>query len=413
MDLAADGRSPRILILGVDYAPDMAGIAPYTTGLAEYLASLGLDVRVVTTFPHYPLYQWSSAAPIAGVVEQRNGVIVDRRWVILPRSNTTGWRILFDTSFGLVALGAAMFAKCDVLISVCVPIQAGLAGGLIARVRGLPSLLWVQDLPVAAAVSTGLLRRDGLGARIGRLVEAAAMRLNTRVVVINERFASYAAELGIPSDSLSVLPDWANDPIDPSVVVAPHGERNDHFLVVHVGNIGHKQGLDVLPSLSKRLGPRFHLLLIGDGSRRKQIEAECRRVGADNVTFTGLQTPEDLASALGSADALLLSQSREVVDSVVPSKLLTYMAASRPIVAAVNPASVAAEIVTKAGCGVVVAAEDASGIASGLEELASRGREDLQSMGKRARDYVSTHHDRATILEAWETMIRRLASHDV
>ena len=398
------------MILGVDYAPDVVGIAPYTTGLAEHLASAGMEVRVVTTFAHYPRYEWSGPAPLRGLVEERNGVTVDRRWVILPRTDTVAWRILFDMSFGVVALAAVMLARCDVVISVCVPIQAGFVGGLVGRIRRLPSILLVQDLPVAAATSTGLLRSNGTAARIGRLVESLAMRLNQRVIVINERFAGYARQSGVAPGSLQVVPNWVNDRVPHSA----HGRsmfglKDDLFLIVYAGNIGHKQGLDVLPALSKLMSPNSQLLVIGDGSQKDRLEEACRQVGASNITFTGLQSPESLASALASANVLFLSQSARVVDSVVPSKLLTYMAAGKPVLAAVDANSVAAEIVKKAGCGIVVMPGSARDIADGFADLAARPLEELGMLGENARQYVADHHNRGSILARWVSLIGELA----
>jgi colanic acid biosynthesis glycosyl transferase WcaI len=187
------------------------------------------------------------------------------------------------------------------------------------------------------------------------------------------------------------------------------GLKDDLFLIVYAGNIGHKQGLDVLPALSKLMSPNSQLLVIGDGSQKDRLEEACRQVGASNITFTGLQSPESLASALASANVLFLSQSARVVDSVVPSKLLTYMAAGKPVLAAVDANSVAAEIVKKAGCGIVVMPGSARDIADGFADLAARPLEELGMLGENARQYVADHHNRGSILARWVSLIGELA----
>ena len=78
----------RIELLGLNYAPEPTGIAPYTTGIARFLADAGHDVHVVTGFPHYP--EWKRTAPYGGrrVDERDGGIRVTRVWHPVPERPT-------------------------------------------------------------------------------------------------------------------------------------------------------------------------------------------------------------------------------------------------------------------------------------------------------------------------------------
>jgi glycosyltransferase involved in cell wall biosynthesis len=106
-----------------------------------------------------------------------------------------------------------------------------------------------------------------------------------------------------------------------------------------------------------------------------------------------------------AADVLLLNQLRSVKDTVIPSKLLTYMAAGRPVLAAVNRASQGAEILLEANGGLLVAPEDPNGLAEGVETLMRAGTQVLAAMSERNRAYAEQHFDQATILAQHESFI--------
>ena len=185
----------KILIVGVDYAPDQIGIAPYTTGLAQHLAGVGHDVTVVTTFPHYPTYRWTHGRRLFSS-ETIEGVRVLRVWCLLPRRGTVS-RIVFDTSFAVAALLVALRRRRpDVVVGVCVPAQTPVVAGFLAKLRRSRSVMLVQDLPVEAAVAVGMLRPGSFAHRVGNAVQQAAFRLANRIVVINGRFGRRLVESG-------------------------------------------------------------------------------------------------------------------------------------------------------------------------------------------------------------------------
>jgi len=406
----------RILIVGVDYSPDVAGIAPYTAGLAEELATLGHDISVVTTFPHYPRYRWSEPEGVRFPWrdEMYNGVRIRRVWTLLPRRNQAAWRIAFDTCFALFAFLAAVMwsGRADAVVSVCVPAQVGIVGGILARLRNADSIFWVKDLPVEAAISTGLLPGHGWVPRVGKAVEAIACRMNQVVVVISDGFASYVQDLG---GHPVLIPDWA--PSAPGAQVTNNrtsirrelGVGAEDFLLIHAGNIGEKQGLDTfLSSLMGIDAKGLQILIIGRGSSEERVRRAASGC-AFPVTFMDFVAPERLMAMMQAADALLLAQLAAVTRSVVPSKLLTYLASGTPVLAVVNAKSSAADLVTRSGAGVVADPAHTGDVIKKLSAMIRMSRSERADVGALGPLFVSRNFSRVTIVSQWVSLLSRTA----
>jgi len=399
----------------MNYRPEATGIGPYTAGLAEHLAEQGHDVVVSTTFPHYPQWSWQQTAGRWPRTETLNGVEVRRMRVILPRRPRARWRIVYDSSFAAAAfLNTALVGRRDVVVCVTPPIQAAFTGAVLARRWRAPLILLVKDLPLEAALSVGMLRPGG-GYRFGEWLEKKAYDLADVIVAINKRFERVLTRQGVPSDKVVVIPDWVD--VEQIGLGSPDvdirellGSSNGDFVVLHCGSMGAKQGLSVAVRAAQIAGEnsRIRLALVGDGPQKPLLEQMVAQGGISNVRLLPLQSVSVFGHMLSTADALLVNQIAGVVDSVMPSKLLAYMAAGRPIVAAANPESVAAQVVREAGCGVVVRPEDPEALANAMRAL-SRDDEGRRELGLAGRRFVELHFERKAILKQWVSLISETA----
>jgi FkbM family methyltransferase len=402
----------RILITGINYTPEATGIGPYTAGLAEHLAGQGHDVLVSTTFPHYPQWRWQP--PVAGWrrTERLNGVEVRRTRVILPRRRRqAGWRITYDTSFaGAALLNCAVMRRPDVVLCVTPPVQTAFAGALLARRWRVPLILLVKDLPLELALAVGMMRR-GRGYRLGEWLERRAYSLADLIVVINQRFERSLSAQQVPPVKVVVIPDWVD--VERIQLQLPEpgmrellGSVDGEFVVLHSGSMGEKQGLGVAVRAAGIAGScaPIRLALVGDGPQKAGLERMVRELDITNVRLLPLQTDSAFPRLLAAADALLLNQRADVLDSVAPSKLLSYMAAGRPVLAAANPDSVAARLVTEAGCGVVVRPEDPEALAEAMRAL-SGDAERRRTLGLAGRRFVEQHFERRAVLGRWDALL--------
>ena len=351
-----------VLIVGINYAPEPAGNAPYTTSLAEHLARTGWEVSVLTGVPHYPAWRREDASRD----EMRNGVRVMRRRHFVPSTPDVGRRGLMEATWAVSGATTTLrLPKADVVLGV-VPSLSGAAVALAASRRmRVPLVLWIQDLMGQAARQSGV---SG-GERVAGLVGGAELRLlgaADRIIVVGEGFASYLVERGLPEERITLARNWSLLPDAASSVDDTRrrfGLPVDASLVLHSGNMGSKQGLDVVVAAAERLSA-VTFVLQGDGSQRAALEAQAS--GLDNVVFLPSLPGQDLADLLHAADVLLLTQRSSVLDMSVPSKLTSYLASGRPIVAGIHPDSEAARVLADASAGTLARSDDVDGLAAAI-----------------------------------------------
>jgi colanic acid biosynthesis glycosyl transferase WcaI len=402
-----------LLILGHNYTPEMTGIGPYTTELAEHFAAGGHAVTVLTTFPHYPRYQWQGKPAIVRR-ERLGGVAVRRIRAILPRRATAAWRIAFDSSVGLgCLLNAIGVARPDLIIAVVPTLQSGFAAGILAKMWRVPSLLLIKDLPIEAGLAVGMLS-GGLVFRLGTAFERLVYRMVDRIVVIGEQFRGNLLAKDVKPELIAVIPDWVDleniKPLPADRDVRAHLAGSEvGFLVLHAGTMAEKQGLQTVVEAAGELAHERAIctVLVGEGPTRARLEAAIKERHLENIRLLPLQPQKYFPKMLAAADALLLNQRAGVVDAVVPSKLLKYMAAGRPVVAAVSENSVAARLIVEAGCGIVVPPENPAHLAAAIQQLCSYP--DLRrKLGQSGRSYAEAQFSKERILARWDQLLREM-----
>lgn len=369
-------RNLRITILGLNYAPEPTGNAPYTASLAAGLAAAGHTVHVITGYPHYP--EWRLKTGYTGWTRSEivNGISVKRLRHYIPRTPKALQRMHMELSFGF----RSMFARWERPDVVLVVSPALFSSGL-AIIRARLSLrrpaigIWVQDIYSRGVVETG----TG-GRRLGRTmakIESWILCSADGVVAIHERFQHYmVTSLGVPSTSTHVIRNWTHLPTAPTYghdeMRASLGWRTDDIVVLHAGNMGQKQGLEnVLAAgrLAAERQSRVRFVLMGDGNQRKSLEAEAH--GVRKVDFVDPLPGNEFQRALAAADILLVNERPGVKDMAVPSKLTSYFSAGVPVVAATDIGSVTASEIESSGGGIRVDAGDPKALLDAVESLGS------------------------------------------
>ncbi|HSF32810.1 MAG TPA: WcaI family glycosyltransferase [Candidatus Tectomicrobia bacterium] len=403
----------RLLVLGINYWPEETGIAVFTTGRCEYLAAQGHEVMMVTGFPYYP--QWRVHDGYRGRLfarETRHGVTILRCYLYVPRRVTTLSRVLHEASFLAFSLIRALGARQpELLLVVSPPLGLAISAVLLSRRWGIPYVFHVADLQPDAALELGMLPEGRLLKGLYRL-ESQAYRQAALVSTLTEAMRQRILTKGVPADKVERSSDWA----DPTLfAVPPVGGGaafrrafglEDRFLVVHIGNMGVKQGLEVVLAAAERSSghPALTFLLVGDGAMRQTLEACATALRFSNLQFLPLQRQDMFRELLAAADLCLVTQQRTVADIVFPSKVITLLAAGRPVVASVNSRSEVARVITEAGGGVVVRPEEPEALLEALLVL-SQDTAGRHAMGARGRAYARQHWDRGQILPTFETQL--------
>jgi glycosyltransferase involved in cell wall biosynthesis len=348
-----------VLITSLNYAPEETGIAPYSTGLAEHLASRDYTVSVLTGMPHYPA--WRVDAAYRGrlrAAEIRQGVAVHRAWHYVPRTQSAVRRGLYEATSLSMMLGARGVTPPDAVVGVVPSLSGGIVARLLGRRFGVPYGLVFQDLMGPAAGQSGV-RGGAAVAGAARLAERWVASGAAAIGIVGESFRPYIESLGVDPGCIRRLRNWTHittSLTDRAAVRQQFGWPDDAVVCLHAGNMGAKQGLEnviACARLAAKARPALLFVLMGDGNERAQLEDLAR--GLANVRFLPLQPASMFADVLGAADILLINQRGSVVDMSLPSKLTSYFAAGRPVVAAAAAQSETAREITASSGGIVVA----------------------------------------------------------
>jgi colanic acid biosynthesis glycosyl transferase WcaI len=384
--------------------------------LSEHLALQGHTVRVVTAFPYYPEWRiWKEYRGRLSQKEVRGGVEIRRvRHFIPRRASSLIQRLLHDFSFAFVAFVAGIAAgDCDVIYCSCPPPALALTACFLSRIRNVPYVIKLTDLASDAALATGILR-EGVLVRCARAVEMFAYRYAQTVICLCEAFRNRLVERGIPADQLHLIPDWGDtEAIRPvpgnGAFRAANGIAPDQFVVLHTGNMGKKQDLlNVVRAAELTKGDaNLSWVIVGEGEEHTLVENEIRSRNLPNLLLLPLQPTSSLCQMYAAADVLLLNQRGAVKDAVIPSKLLTYMAAGKVVLCAASSESETARLICKAQCGLIVAPESPRALAQGALAL----RADLfvrRALGANGRIHVENSFSRARVLTSYDLFFQSL-----
>jgi lipopolysaccharide/colanic/teichoic acid biosynthesis glycosyltransferase len=395
-----------VMFFNRSYHPDVTASGQLLTELAEDLAQQhGHRVSVVAGPP--------LSAPAGEKVfrqEARNGVEIHRvLGTRFGRRRFLGRVTNYLSYFSGACVAALRLDRPDVVVAFTDPPIIGLAANL-ARWRGKGCLtLAVNDVyPEAARLLEGF--RSPLVEAALEGVNRFLMRRADRVVALSEAMRGRLVEdKGADPDRTVVIAPWADcEAITPARRDGPFSQAHGlsgKFVVMHSGNIGLSQGLEVLVEAAERLAahPDVVVLFVGDGVKRRDLEDEVRSRGLSNVRFLPFQSKERLRESFAAADVFVVSLKRGLAGVIVPSKLAGILAAGRPYVAAVEEGCEVTLVTRRHECGLVVEPDDPEDLARKILSL-YQNPELAERMGARARQAAWLFH-RAVQTRAYHALL--------
>jgi colanic acid biosynthesis glycosyl transferase WcaI len=411
----------KILIYGLNYAPEPIGTGKYTGEMAAWLAARGHDVDVICGLPHYPQWKLDAAhADGRAKVETCDGVKVLRAPHFVPTADglSARARIRLETGFTFSAARywlPRLFArrKPDVTIGVMPPMQVAVWPLLLGWLRRVPWVLHVQDLQVDAALRLNMLNVGKFG-KLLYWVEGFLLRRATRVSTITESMRARIVAKGTPQDRTWLFPNWADisairpGPRDNAFRRAL-GLADETMVVLYAGNMGEKQGLDSVldTAVACRDDSRLLFVMVGAGGARPRLERRAAELDLPNLRFLPLQPLEALGDMLAAGDIHLVVQRKDAADLVMPSKLTNILAAGRACVATADPGTALHDVVHGYATGEAVAPGDNQALTEAVRQLAGDAVR-RQECGQRARAYAERFLDKDRILATFEDQLKTL-----
>lgn len=400
----------KILILGLNFAPELIGVGKYTGELAAWFGKQGHEVKVVTSPPYYPA--WKIGEGYRSYLyrrEQRDGIDILRCPLWVPNHPTTLKRIIhlvsFAASSALPSLWHGLFWRPDIVWTVEPTSFTAPTAWLAARSGDATACLHIQDLEVEAAVGLRMLSKSWV-IRASSLLYGWLLRRFDHVSTISEQMREQLPSYNVSRKRCSMFPNWVDieaiQPLEtPSSFREELGLPEDKIVALYSGNMGSKQGVESLGHLARTLVdlPNLHFVFAGDGSLRADVEAMTADLA--NVTMLPLQPNERFNDLLNLADIHLLPQRQSTVSFTLPSKFGGMMASGRPAVVQADQGELAT---VAAKCGIVVPSGDASAMANAVRRLATNADE-RRRLGKMARRYADLHLSRDAVLSRHEQQL--------
>ncbi|MGF1530711.1 MAG: WcaI family glycosyltransferase [Puniceicoccaceae bacterium] len=366
-----------LAIWGINYSPEVTGIGPYNTLLAEFARRRGHPVTVVTSFPYYPAWQKDP-------VDRRflfrkdliNGVSVHRTWHYVPRKVSALRRILHEATFVATSFIRILTLKRpDFLFVVSPPLALGFAAWVYRLLRRVPYAFHVQDLQPDAAASLGMIK-PGRFVRALYWLESFSYRKANLVSGISPGMLEAFRSKGVAESKLVyfpnpvVLPETVGgSPVRKGAFRETHQVPENTFLVVYSGNVGVKQGLDTVVRAIRLLDHTVDLLLLicGEGAAKtalQELVGDCPK-----IRFLPLLSSDLYQQMLTDADLSLVSQQANSGAAFFPSKLLSLFASQTPVLAIADTESVVSEVILTHDAGFLCQPSDPALLAEKLFDL--------------------------------------------
>lgn len=413
----------RVIIWGINYAPEPTGISPYTTDLAEHLHVRGVNVQVVTGFGYYPA--WQKSPEDRGQLyrtDRINGVPVHRCWQYVPKKLSTFKRVLHEATFGVSSLLKALFLpRADVYVVISPPLGLGVVAWIVSRLKRSRYLFHVQDLQPDSAAGLGMVKAGGF-LRLMYACERFAYKQAAGVSGISMGMMDAFAAKGVPERKTFLLPNWLRGAgkVPPQALEMTrfreaHQIPSHALLAVYSGNLGRKQGLDVLLDAAEILAGRavlgrpVVLIVAGDGADQATLSDRLKQRPLHNLRLLPLQSAANYQIMLRAADVALVTQMPGTGQVCFPSKLLSVLSAGLPVITTADETSDLARAVREGGFGVNVPAASPEPLAAALE-TAAQNPALLQEW--RARTCWVERFSPESMLPKFEAAVRAVANPD-
>ncbi len=403
-----------VLIVTQYFWPEDFRINDLAVGLVEK----GHRVTVLTGIPNYPAGKFF---PGYGVLHRRREIyrgIEILRVPLIPRGKGRSFRLFINYfSFALLAcvMGPLLCRGSYDVIFVYEPspVTVGLPARVMKMVKGAPIIFWVQDLWPESLSATGAVSSQWILRIVERLVQFI-YRGCDQILVQSRGFFQPIRRMGVSVERIRYFPNSVEEfyhPVSLEHDALERGEVPGGFRVMFAGNIGAAQDFEVILSAAGilRSHPEIQWVVIGNGRLGSWVGEQVRKRGlTGTVHLLGRRPQESMPRYFALADVLLVTLRKDPIFALtIPSKVQSYLACGKPIVAALDGEG--ARVVVESGAGRSVPAGDANALAEAIVEIYRLSEHERATIGLRGRQYYETHFNRERLLDTLDTWMMELS----
>jgi glycosyltransferase involved in cell wall biosynthesis len=328
-----------------------------------------------------------------------------------------GQLLAFLTFAGASLIAGIRVRDVDVVLGTSPPIFQAVTAWLVSVLKRRPLVLEIRDLWPEFIIDMGKLTNPVI-IWLARGVERFLYRRARHFIVNSPAYVDYLVDKGIGREKISLIPNG----VDPAMfesrppdaaearAIRARYELAGKFVVMYAGVMGPANDLTVLldAAADLRTDSRIHIVLVGDGKTRRQLEEYAQRLRLENVTFAGPQSKANMRAFLQMADVCVATlQNIAMFRMTYPNKVFDYLAAARPVVLGID--GVIRRVVEDADAGVFVPPGDSRALANAIRELA-RDPERGRRLGRNGQEYVARYFNRRDHGEQFTKVLREIAT---
>lgn len=371
--------------------------------LVKTLTAQGHDIKVLTGKPNYPDGVVFAGYSTSGYQEEKFESSVSVCRAPLRPRGVSGAKNLVLNYLSFILNGIKFYPRAvkgeefdAIFVFAPSPITSVIPAIYLKWKLKSHLAVWVQDLWPESLSATGFIKNKAVLRVVGWLVKGIYAFVDTLLVqsrAFREPVARYASPGKVvyyPNSYQDVPPS-----VDEARIPAPMlAELDNHFCLVFAGNLGTAQSVETLVEVADKLRhlSELRIVLVGSGSMLGWIETQKKSRGLDNLILAGRFAATEMPHFFSRAEGLLVTLKQdEAFSYTIPSKVQAYLAAGRPIIAALDGEG--ARVIQEAGAGLTTAAQDAEGMANCIEQLFRMTSDERESLGLAGRAYYLEHFE--------------------
>ena len=385
--------------------------------LVDGLMDMGHEVEVLTGKPNYPRGNYFPGYGfLTKNIEYRNGIKI-YRVPLIPRGKNNKFLLAINyfsfVFFGLVLGPLYCRKKYDLIFVFSVsPVTIAIPARFLGWLRKTPVVIWVQDLWPESLTSTGAVSNKFILNAVGNMVEWIYKGC-ALILIQSHAFVDSVRRFNIPESRIEYFPNTAESlyvPVGSDVVNKGTELLPDGFVVMFAGNIGVAQDFETILEAATLIKNKvnIHWVILGEGREYNWVKNEVERLGLiETFHLFGRYSMEDMPIFFSKANAMLVSLKKtEIFSMTIPSKVQSYMACARPIIASLDGEG--ARVVEESGAGLSVGAENPKALAEAVLAMEEMGCEERMRMGANGLSYYEENFKRSVLLERLDAIINKL-----
>jgi colanic acid biosynthesis glycosyl transferase WcaI len=321
-----------------------------------------------------------------------------------------------ERAYGRAVADEAQRFRADIIFSCNTPLDTSDILLKACKDSQVPYIHWTQDIH-SLAISTVLNRKLPV---IGSLVSNYYLQLERSIIknaeatiVISDDFNTEFNKLKIRPKCTYVIPNWMPlDEMTPGNKMNTWSQRHDlkdTFNIIYVGTLSFKHDEALFIEMSKNFvnDPQVRIVVVSAGIVFDKLTEQKQHNNLTNLVLLGWQDYRDISNIFASGDILMAMVNPDASSFSVPCKVLSYLSAGRPILAAIPEENLISKILTKKNMGLTASPKDPFFVIQAAQKMKS-DPEMMKDMAQRGREYALQTFDIKEITNKFEKIIEQV-----